>query len=600
MDAGALPGLVDSWMALPAWRTRMFGFFQQAFQQTQTTAADFDDQLGLKTTNWAALDQVLFNQAASESLARTALALIDEGRPFTETVTTRRFMLNPPLLAAIAFMDAAPQTDDGKPIQAAWWPLHQYPGLKFTRQADTPIPFTDSINPQSPNFFVFYDPTPYAGANTACAPPFSAAGARAMTEAASFLFGGRPGCGRTVSQFSDDDWANWKMVTVRAPKTGEARTAFWDLPTLRTAAELVVGTPRVGFLTTPAFFANWPTNASNQARVTMNQALIVGLGISFDDRGTTVQVAESSSDAMHVQPGTPCYGCHQTLDPMRDFYRQTYNTLYAPQLDPTAAGIPAQATFTAVGSAPVTGNGVVALADAMAQHPRFALAWTQKLCRLADSTSCVEDDPEFLRVAQAFADSGYDFRTLVRALFTSPLVTYSSETKSADDNGIVVGIARRETLCASLEARSGIADVCGIHGFYGKKAADKPKLTAANLAGAVPGDGYARGSEVPLIPHDPNLFFVSGTENLCAQMAAQLIPATAGGKYTAAKKDDAIADFVSNVMGLPSSDPRAPAIAGVLDQHFADAVAAGQNASDALRSTYLLACSSPLSLSSGL
>src|SRR5438132_684475 len=54
-DAGALPGLVDTWIAQPAWRTRMFGFFQQAFQQTQTTAADFDDQLGLKTTNWAVL-----------------------------------------------------------------------------------------------------------------------------------------------------------------------------------------------------------------------------------------------------------------------------------------------------------------------------------------------------------------------------------------------------------------------------------------------------------------------------------------------------------------------------------------------------------------
>lgn len=42
-DANALPGLVDTWMGQPQWRTRMFGFFQQAFQQTQTTAADFDD-----------------------------------------------------------------------------------------------------------------------------------------------------------------------------------------------------------------------------------------------------------------------------------------------------------------------------------------------------------------------------------------------------------------------------------------------------------------------------------------------------------------------------------------------------------------------------
>ncbi|HXI58455.1 MAG TPA: hypothetical protein VNO55_20450, partial [Polyangia bacterium] len=302
---GVLPSLIDTWMAAPQWRTRMFGFFQQAFQQTQTSAADYDDQLGLKTTNWNAQDQLLFNQAAQESFARTALQLLDDGRPFTETVTTRRFMLNPPLMAAIAFMDAAPLDDDGKAIPAAWWLLKQFPGLKFTRQADTPIPLADSINPASPNFMSWYDPTPYVGANTAaCAPPFTTMGARAIVEVASFLFGGRPGCGRTVSQFGDDDWNNWRMVTVRAPKAGETRTMFWDLPALRTATELVVNTPRVGFLTTPAFFANWPTNSSNQARVTMNQTLIVGLGVSFDDRGTTVQVSESSSDAMHVQPGT--------------------------------------------------------------------------------------------------------------------------------------------------------------------------------------------------------------------------------------------------------------------------------------------------------
>jgi hypothetical protein len=32
----ALPTLIDGWMALPQWREKMLGFFQQAFQQTQT------------------------------------------------------------------------------------------------------------------------------------------------------------------------------------------------------------------------------------------------------------------------------------------------------------------------------------------------------------------------------------------------------------------------------------------------------------------------------------------------------------------------------------------------------------------------------------
>jgi hypothetical protein len=236
----------------------------------------------------------------------------------------------------------------------------------------------------------------------------------------------------------------------------------------------------------------------------------------------------------------------------------------------------------------------------MANHPRFATAWTQKLCRMANSVSCQEDDPEFIRVAAAFHDSHFDFKTLVRTLFASPLVTYAARTKTAQDNGIVVGIARREALCASLEARSGIVDVCGIHGFYGRGAAGKLKLTAANLAGAIPGDGYARGSEAPLMPHDSSLFSVSATENLCGQLAAQLVDAGAVTKYSSARKDEAITDFVVTVMGLPPSDERTAELTAILKQHHAGALAQGGTATDALRSTFVLACSSPLATSSGL
>lgn len=604
-DPQALAGLIDGWMALPQWKTRMFGFLQQAFQQTQTAPGAYDDQLGLNSNNWAAVDQVRFVRAAEESFARTALQLIDEGRPFNEVMTTRRLMLNPPLMAAMAFMDAAPQDDNGNPLPTAWWPLRRFPAFQFTRVSDAPIPVAESVDPASPNFMRWYDPTPYAGPNPAmCATPDTANGFRGMVSLAGFLFGGRAGCGRTVSQFSDADWDNWRMVTVRAPRgTGASddRTPFWDLPAMRAATELVTATPRVGFMTTPAFFANWPTNASNQSRVTVNQALIVGLGLSFDDRGTTVQVSESSSDALHVQPGTVCFGCHQTLDPMRDFFRQSYNYFYSQQLDATTAGIPAVAQFTIADGAPVSGNGIGALAQAMATHERFATAWTQKLCRLANSSSCAEEDPEFLRVAAAFKDSGYNFKTLTRALFSSPLVTFASRTKTSDQGGIVIGIARREALCASLEGRLGIVDPCGIRGIYGRRTpADRAKATAANLAGAIPGDGYARGSEIPLLPHDPNLFFVSATDNLCGLLAGELIDAGAAGRWQSGAKDAAITDFVGVVMGLPSQDARAAQMAAVLNEHYAEAVAAAETPADALRSTFVLACSSPLAVSSGL
>src|SRR4029079_13702917 len=92
------------------------------------------------------------------------------------------------------------------------------------------------------------------------------------------------------------------MVPIREPAAGEAITPFYDLPTLRSANELVLTIPRIGFFSTPAFFANWQTNISNQMRVTMNQTLIVALGASV--HGTDLTKTPGSPppglDAVHA------------------------------------------------------------------------------------------------------------------------------------------------------------------------------------------------------------------------------------------------------------------------------------------------------------
>jgi hypothetical protein len=454
---------------------------------------------------------------------------------------------------------------------------------------------------------VWYDPNPYAGANLArCMEPEVRMGAAGLAALADFLYGGRPGCGSTTSQFSAADWDGWRMVKVRAPKAGEERSIFWDVPKLRdpATAELVLTTPRVGFMSTLAFFANWPTNNSNSYRVTTNQTMIVALGTSFDDSGTTVQVSETSSDAMHVQPGTACYGCHSTLDPMRDFFRQSYSVAYSTQLlDPTKAGIPATATLNVPGGPPVMGNGVLAFAQALANHPRFPSAWVQKLCQFANSASCSDDDPEVARVADVFKSSGFNFKTLMRELFSSPLVTFASKTKTADDQGMIVGIARRETACASLAGRLGLPNLCttlagmpGVPGVQGAAFVSK----ARNLVLSVPGGGYARGDTVPLLPHDPNMFFTSAMENLCYQIALQLVDNGKTSRYLSANKDAALTDFVTTVMGLPPSDPRAAGMLGILKDNYDTSVAQLQTPTNALRSTFTLACESPPAVSLGL
>jgi hypothetical protein len=599
----ALPGLIDTWMALPQWRERMLDFFKQAFQQTQTDINDYDEQLGRTTNPWNNADKVKFVRAAEESFARTALELVTTNRPFTEVLTTDKLMLNPPLMSSYAAIDAMPQDDMDKPVVKSWWLRQKYPTAVFIRTANLdamgvpqPIAFEDSINPASPNFFKFFDPMPYKGTNAKCADPDTRMGPQAFASLADFVYGGRPGCGSTRSQFTDADWDAWRMVTVRPPGAGEERTIFWDLPKLRDPkTDLVLATPRIGFMTTLAFFANWPTNNSNSYRVTTNQTLIVALGRSFDDRGTTVQVSETSSDAMHVQPGTACYGCHSTLDPMRDFFRQSFSVSYSSQL---LAGVPAMGAFTVDGSPPVAGTGVKALAQAMANHPRFAMAWTQKMCEFANASDCSEDDPEMIRVSEAFRASNHDFRGLVRTLFSSPLVTFAKETKTATDNGVAVGIARRETLCAALEQRLGLPDVCVI-----KQAAPGIKnlvaSTARNLALSIPGAGYARGDESPLMPHDPSMFFTSAAENLCGLLAQTLVDQP-GSRFQAVQKDAAIHDMVTVLMGLPATDPRAAEMTTILTDHFTQSLATGVNSTQAMRSTFTLACESPFTVSMGL
>jgi hypothetical protein len=606
--------LIDMWTTTPLYRERMFDFFKTAFQQTQLAITDLDDMLRLDSANVNRTDQARMLRAVEETFPRTVLALIDENRPFSEVITTNRFMLNVPMMVALAYMDAAPRDDNARSVTTGYWSMNKFGGTKFTYTQVTnvdpatgvaaPIPFEQSIDPTSPNFmkFTFTQPDPMR--YMPCPEPVTVTGTRAIETVFGAIFGSRDACQGAPAAptlFTEDDWNNWRMVTIRPPKDGaEERTLFWDLPKMRTVNQHVLAMPRVGFMTTLAFFANWATNTSNQYRVTMNQTLIVALGRSFDDRSSTVQVAEQSAESLHVQPGTPCYGCHVTLDPKRDFIKQSYSLTYFQQLGSAnnkRNPIPATATFTVDGSAPVSGNGVGALAQAMSQHPLFPIAWTQKLCQLANSSRCETTDPELQRVAGVFRDSKFDFKVLVRELFTSPLVTYAAKTKNAETEGVVIGIARRETLCTRLSNRLGIHDICNLKG---ESALPRASATSTkNLSLGVAGSTYARADEQPVMPHDPNLFFTSGTEKLCTVLAGQLVETTTA-KWKVATKDAALDEFVSVVMGLPANDDRAPLLRGVLLQHYNDAIAAKEKAPDALRSAFVLACSSPLAISAGL
>ncbi|MES1204964.1 MAG: hypothetical protein ABUS79_03420 [Pseudomonadota bacterium] len=606
-DPAQLPALIQGWMALPPYTQKMTRFFELAFQQTQVSTADFADQAGGQQISINPGTTPLLMQNLQESFARTVLQLIAEGKPLSEAMSTQTFMMTTALKELYAFLDVWQVDDNGKVtdrFKAA------NPNLQITvGTAAGAIPIADTLNAASASYMHWYDPD-VVTANPSlpgCQIDPIVYPVRAFTlhwlllgSLDNHKLADGTSCPQVAgtaaaAQLSAADYSDWTMVTVRAPAAGEPTTAFYDLPSLRDATTLALSVPRVGFFSTPAFFANWQTNTSNQMRVTMNQALIVALGSAVDGSDPTVPPAPVPGlDTAHAQR-PDCVVCHRTLDPLRSILSATYSWSYHDQLDATWKGQPGLFAFEGV-IQPV--SSVADLGAALAQHPLLPQAWVQKLCTYATSAACATDDPEFQRLVTTFEGSGLSWNTLVTELFSSPLVTNAAPTKAPS----AVAVSRRDHLCAALNARLGFADLCALN-VPSKKQLNQP---LAQIASGLPSDGYGRGATMPVLPNAPTLFYRAGVENICASVAAQVIdvPGTkqvAGVKaWSSADPDGAIAEFVSLMMGLTSGDPRAAQAASILQAHFAAARQQGASATAALQSTFVAACLAPSATAIGM
>ncbi len=603
-----LGNLVDGWMKLPQYDQKMLRFFQLAFQQTQVTAVDFADQaypqqIGINPTTIPML-----TQNAQESFARTMLQLLSQGAPLTAGMTTQQVMMTTAMKELYAFLDVWEVDDNGAVTDHF---RQAYPKATITVEASQgPIPIAESVDPTSPDFLHWYDPDvatagsqipgcqsdPITYAPSAIALHYLLYGSLDNRKSAT----GTP-CGvfagtAKAAQLQSGDFSDWTLVTIRPPSSGEAVTQFWNLPALRTASELVLQIPRVGFFSTPAFLANWQTNTSNQARVTAHQALIVGTGSSVDGTDTTTPQGVPGLDATHAN-AVACYTCHKVLDPTRSIFSATYSWNYHSQLDSTWTQQPGIFAFRGVVQ-PV--HTMADFGSALANHPLFASGWTQKLCYYVNSAPCAPADLQEL--AGVFQSSRYSWTALVRALVTSPVTTNTVPTATSAANGEVIAVSRRDHLCAALDARLGYADVCGL------RATTKQELqqTVPEIVSGLPSDAYGRGAPVPILPTQPTLFFRAATENICSAIAAQVIdpkgtPAPGVKPWSGTQPDAAIADFVSLVMGLVASDPRSAPATMLLESHFASAMKEpGVSATAALQSTFVVACLAPSAVSIGM
>ena len=622
-----LQGLIASWTMAPEFRDKMVFLFRNVFQQTAFTATeDFKPQLlenggfdfGPLGTNAVGDDAFArLVQNLQDSFALTAWQTVAEGRPFTDVLTTRKYMMTTGMKAV--YLQIEMPNDQ---------PYSRVTTTKIPWKIDmsgTPIPLEDTLNPSSPNYMVFSDEPPVNPARSALMPTCqgTAGKVNAYTGYAQLFqrligytprypFVAQPECWEHPSKpyLTAQDLSDWQWVTIRPLKSGEAYTQPYDLPTLRKATELALAIPRVGFYTTPAFLALWNTNDSNQHRVTANQTLLVALGQSFTSADSITPISTTGLDSSHAVNGTECYGCHKSLDPLRQFWGTQID--YNDRNDFLARGfgtVPANPRPTTVGGALAFGNINATGTDMFALGPmvgqvadpdgisRFAIAMTQQLCFFANSSACVESDPEFRRIAQAFQNGNFNFRALVAELLASPLVTATTNTATSTQYGVTISIARRDQLCASLAVRLSKPDLCAQTATLPTTAQAATGKIAASLAA----NAFSRGEEFPVTTSDPTLFYRAASELLCENVAPQVVDATGGTSvYQGASFAAGIDDMVGRLMGYPSSDPRHAEAVTILTSHYNAVLAAKNTATNSLRSTFVLACESPTSLSFGL
>ena len=322
----ALQGLIDGWSATPEFEHKLLVLFRNVFQQTGfTPTEDFKLQLlengGFDLGPLGVYGDTAFPQLVrnlEESFARTALEIVRADEPFTNVLTTQRFMMT----TALKSLYLQIEMPNDQPFNFRG-NMNQTPKLMWSvDMSGTVIPLEDTLDGSSANHMVFDDEPPVNAVGFELTPTcrgdarvnmytgYAELFQRLIGFTPRYPYAAMPECWEHASKpyFTDEDLSDWQMVAIHPLAGGEARLEPYDLPTLRTTTELGLALPRVGFFTTPAFLALWNTNDSNQHRVTANQTLLVATGQGFTSSSSIVPASTVGLDADHAVEGSECYG----------------------------------------------------------------------------------------------------------------------------------------------------------------------------------------------------------------------------------------------------------------------------------------------------
>ena len=370
----------------------------------------------------------------------------------------------------------------------------------------------------------------------------------------------------TESDYSDWRYVTFEQATQAAPpglayensaSFANAVRAIGDGGTLRLWA------PRIGFFSTFTFLDQWESNIDNQFRITVSQVLATALDLIFETGDPTEPANLAGLDAAHAEEGSACLSCHQTLDPMRMIFERYYT--YGGRSRGALTGEPA--TFAFHGHVVPEISTMDEFAEAVVTHPRFAAAWTQKVCMWANSQRCLESDPEFQRVAERFR-TGYDeaspnddFRltTLFREMLASPLITGDTHGPNHERNEFIVSATRYQHFCAAANVRLAEASArnCEANGIAPVDCDPPTENCFGNwkVGEAIGGDEYSRGARELTTVSEADPVYLVAVREACreyARGATQNDAAFPGRSET----EPTIARMVETVMGLPPSHPR--------------------------------------------
>lgn len=455
------------------------------------------------------------------------------------------------------------------------------------------------------------------------------------------------------------DTSDWRTVDLQFdPTSTEMQEAgpFDDgtnlafLRSVRDGGTIRLRTPRTA-CSSPAFFQKWETNADNRFRVHVNQCFIIALGTSFAVDDPTRPNLETLPGLNPQEiPGTAdCMGCHKNMDPMLSAYEahfeyesqrfrpnsvesaEFYNAEsgralgYNPdnnRRDPfyTYQGFPEPYfSFQGVNQ---QGQNLLSILQATATHPESAMAWTLKVCQYSSSTHCERDDPEMIRVAEAFAASGFRLDVLFYQFFTSKFMTHTYAEDETAYPGAQVSVSRRDHYCQALKVRlrearrvQGRGDLTSNTNLCGQN---------SKLAEGIPDSSALRGDTGFNLPREASAFSSISLANLCSARPDRVV---GGGNRTFVRGDDraeaTISVMVEQLYGFPSGTDLYSETKGRLIKLYAlfrsgasiceDAPAVqeavlleepncglGLSEQDAMESLFMLACQNPILTTMGL